>query len=178
MTDGLPEVRTPRLRLVGLDDALMELALYDPAALGEALGLEAPPDWPTEALRPALPAMLEDTRRSGVPPGWSVWVLARDGRIVGDAGFVGPPDSRGEVEVGYAMLPRHRGQGLMTEAVRALAGWAFAHGARVVVALTEPDNAASRAVLRRVGARVVASGSGLERWELRAPGAQGTSMAP
>lgn len=58
----------------------------------------------------------------------------------------------GEAMLGYSLVPRFRGRGLMTRAVRLLADWAFAHTRlHRLVAGTDVANTASQAVLRRAG---------------------------
>jgi hypothetical protein len=44
----------------------------------------------------------------------TVWLVVRraDGRIVGDLGTHGPPDSEGCVEIGYSLAPSARGKGI------------------------------------------------------------------
>jgi [ribosomal protein S5]-alanine N-acetyltransferase len=88
-------------------------------------------------------------------PATAAWlvraVVGPDGEVVGDAGFHGPPDDRGMVEMGYAILPRHRRRGFGTAAVAALVAFATEHGARVLRASIAPDNAASLALARRFG---------------------------
>jgi RimJ/RimL family protein N-acetyltransferase len=57
-------------------------------------------------------------------------------------------------EIGYSVVRTHRGRGIATQAVAALAQEAFAvAGVRCLRAYCLPDNAASRAVLRRNGFR-------------------------
>ena len=52
----------------------------------------------------------------------TVWLIVRraDGRILGDLGTHGPPDSEGCVEIGYSLAPSARGKGIGTAAVAAL----------------------------------------------------------
>ncbi len=81
-----------------------------------------------------------------------VIVRRADGLAVGDAGFFGPPDAGGEVEIGYALAPRARGAGLASEAVALLADWALAQpGVRALTARVEADNAPSVRLLQRLG---------------------------
>ena len=54
--------------------------------------------------------------------------------------------------IGYGLAAPYRGHGYGTELVRALSRWLLRQpGVRHVVAQVEPDNAASRATLRRTG---------------------------
>jgi RimJ/RimL family protein N-acetyltransferase len=66
-----------------------------------------------------------------------------------------------ELEVGYALETAHRGRGYATEALRALIDHAFAAlGVGRIVAGTGADNAASVALLRRVGMRTLPNPDG------------------
>jgi RimJ/RimL family protein N-acetyltransferase len=86
--------------------------------------------------------------------GWSLWALeALDtGRFVGDCGLqplalVGP-----ETELGYDLHPEVWGQGLATEAARAVVRLAFDRLAiDRLVAAVKPQHGASRRVLEKVG---------------------------
>ena len=96
---------------------------------------------------------LDQVRADPAAQDWVVRaVVVEPEGVVGHAGFHGPPDADGAVEVGYTVLPHLRGRGYATAALRALvADAAAAPGVRVVRASVSPDNAASLAVVRRVG---------------------------
>jgi GNAT superfamily N-acetyltransferase len=84
----------------------------------------------------------------------TVWLIVRraDGRIVGDLGTHGPPDSEGCVEIGYTLAPSARGQGIGTAAVGAFVGrLAAVPGIRRLTAITGAQNTASRRLLERQG---------------------------
>ena len=55
------------------------------------------------------------------------------------------------VEIGYRVQPAWQGRGLATELAAGLIGWARENGATRLVGSTAPDNAASQAVLARLG---------------------------
>jgi RimJ/RimL family protein N-acetyltransferase len=61
--------------------------------------------------------------------GWFV-TMAADGRVVGDCGTFGPPGEDGRVEIGYGLAAPFRGQGIGTEAVRALVDWLVTQAGR------------------------------------------------
>lgn len=74
-------------------------------------------------------------------------VVAKDGgEVVGHAGFHGPPDERGMVEVGYRIVPELRRRGYASAALTGLMAFAREHGASVVRASIAPGNAPSRAL--------------------------------
>ncbi|WP_228973094.1 GNAT family N-acetyltransferase [Streptomyces sp. DH12] len=106
-------------------------------------------------------------------PGWGVYVMVRasDGRAVGGIGFHAAPDAEGAVEIGYDVVESARGRDHATEALRALAAWAFRHPeARVLRATVEHGNAASHTVVGRAGFRPVGSAGGNVHYELRRGG--------
>ncbi|MFC4725813.1 GNAT family N-acetyltransferase [Glycocaulis abyssi] len=150
---------TPRLRLVALDADLARLQVEDRKGFFGALNVSPEASWPpelnnTESMahtRASLDARPDET-------GWHSWVFimrwADDapGRLVGNGGFYGPPDKGGVVEIGYSMLPSFREQGLATEAVQGLAGWAFSQpGVTEIRARTMESGTASRRVLEKSG---------------------------
>ncbi len=85
--------------------------------------------------------------------GFSLWPveLKETGEVIGVAGLVHLQDGP-EVEVGYRFLERHWGNGYATEAARAAVAFGFEE-LRLdrIVAVTLPDNHASRRVLEKCG---------------------------
>lgn len=74
------------------------------------------------------------------------------GEVVGHAGFHGPPDESGTVEVGYTVDPAFRRLGYARAMVRALLAWARSEGGvQTVRASISPDNEASLATIRPFG---------------------------
>lgn len=70
-------------------------------------------------------------------------------QAVGSIGCFGPPDD-GETEVGFGLVPEVRGQGIATEALRAMVAAAAQVGVRLRASVS-PDNRASLRVLARCG---------------------------
>ena len=106
------------------------------------------------------------------PYGDRAVVLGATGEVVGACGYAPVLDALGQIpslrcgperpgltspEVGlyYALSPAHRGRGYATEAARALVDHGFAELRLArIVATTTFDNAASAAVMRRLGMRI------------------------
>ena len=79
-------------------------------------------------------------------------VAEPDGVVVGHAGFHGPPDERGMVEVGYSVDPAFRRRGFAKAMLAGLLERARAEpGVRVVRASISPDNVASLATIAGFG---------------------------
>jgi ribosomal-protein-alanine N-acetyltransferase len=74
------------------------------------------------------------------------------GFVVGHAGFHGPPNEDGMVEVGYTVVPEYRRRGYARAMLAALLQRAASEpGVRVVRASISPDNAASLATIAGFG---------------------------
>jgi len=102
-------------------------------------------------------------------------VVHRDGGvIIGNAGFKGPPDQGGMVEIAYGIVPAFEGRGFATEAATALVAFAFAsERVRLVRAHTLPAYNASTRVLAKCGFHFVGDvvdpdDGPVWRWERRA----------
>ena len=101
------------------------------------------------------PLWLATVQAATAPDPWThgFTVVLSDGRIeIGHAGFKGPPNDAGVVEIAYGIAPEHQGQGYATEVAAALTDFAFRSGdVRVVCAHTLPENNASARVLIKCG---------------------------
>ncbi|MET9339191.1 GNAT family N-acetyltransferase [Nonomuraea sp. NPDC003804] len=79
-------------------------------------------------------------------------VAEPEGVVVGYAGFHGPPDEAGMVEIGYSVAPGYRRQGyartMLTELMRRAAAESGVRTARVTIS---PDNTASLATISGFG---------------------------
>jgi len=85
--------------------------------------------------------------------GFGLWAMERrsDGEVLGMCGLV-KRDSLPEIDLGYALLPRHRGQGYVREAAAACLDYAVdVLGLRRVLAITRAENEASIQVLQKLG---------------------------
>jgi RimJ/RimL family protein N-acetyltransferase len=91
--------------------------------------------------------------------------------VIGTAGFKGPPDHEGMVEIAYGIVPAYEGRGFATEAAAALVTFAFTdHRVRLIRAHTLPTPNASTSVLtkcqfNRVGEIVDPDDGLVWRWE-------------
>ncbi len=160
---------TPRLRLLPCDAVVARAAVEAPETLPSLLGLRVDPEWPSEDIAEVLPGYADAVE---LDPGLLRWglflVLDRGGRrLVGDAGFKGPPDDEGAVEIGYGIVSAFRGRGYATEAVRALIAYARRQPAvREVLATCFASNAGSRRVLEKSGFRHVGTDGSLLDWSI------------
>ena len=110
---------------------------------GAALALPGRARVPARVGRSAPAQVVEDPASAAWVTG-VVWDPERR-LAVGRAGYHGPPDATGMVEVGYSIDPQYRRQGYARAALRALLARAAAEpGVRTFRATISPDNVASR----------------------------------
>ena len=150
-------LKTRRLELTALSDAELERRIAEE---------------PDAHMRQALAQMLALCREYPAARLFCTeWrIFRRDGAPVGSLCFKGPPEN-GEVEIGYGVDEAHRGQGYATEAVKAAVNWAFYSSTELyyVMAEAEEGNAASRAVLQKLGFVPAGRGTEGDRYELERP---------
>lgn len=175
------EIRTRRLRLIALPLSQLRLYVAAPRQLEQELGLSVSQETITAPLRRAIDMKTSrmELAEEQEHPWYTYWliVIADDAYGAGLAGFKGPPNDQGEVEIGYGIDPAYRSKGYMTEAVRALIGWAFQHPrCRSVVAPgTRRENIASNRVLEKVGMRVSGETDEALDWRLDKDGSSWTA---
>lgn len=149
------EIETDRLILMPLTARQLRLWVEDAAALEKELdcSYDAEPleGHLLEVVKGQLPVTEKDEPNYAFHSFW--FIIRKEGRVVvGSADFKAPPDENGEAEIGYGLGERHRHNGYMTEAVRAMCRWAAGPGAvSHVTAETEKDNLPSQKVLARCG---------------------------
>jgi ribosomal-protein-alanine N-acetyltransferase len=142
-----------------VETTLPALAAEDRSAaeLCALLGIAEPAEWPPLYNDADTRAWFR--RRLEADPaarGWMAYYVVAEieGRptLAGAAGFKGPPDAEGTVEIGYSIVAPYHRQGIATAAVELLLEKAFADS-RVarVTAETPVSFAASRGLLEKCG---------------------------
>ncbi len=168
-------IETVHLRLVPYSPEHLLALIEGLSQFEERIGLRA-----ADGLRNFIvsdevsPAFLTRLRTSLAVDPWvhGCAVVHRESHsVIGSAGFKGPPDGDGMVEIAYGIVPGYQGRGYATEAAAALVAFAFGSGrVRLVRAHTRPTPNASTRVLAKCGfertGEVVDSEDGLVwRWE-------------
>ncbi len=154
---GPPILSTPRLILRGwtMDDVDAAFAIYSRPEVGRYFGTDG------HVMTDQAEAVAMVERRMAIQhPIHAIWAieLRENSQVVGNASLLeiegsGPEPLRptGEIEVGWALHPDHWGHGYATESAAACLRHAARQGVERVVAVTESDNARSRAVCHRLG---------------------------
>jgi ribosomal-protein-alanine N-acetyltransferase len=152
-------IRTDRLVMIPAAEEHFVAELESREAFAAALGMRVPDEWPprfydADAVRWTLGYVRENPDHGG----WSFYYLTLPASatmpavVIGAAGFKGPPDARGEVELGYGLVSSYQRHGYATEAVRGMTSFAFRHeSVTTVVGQTIPSLLGSIGVLERAG---------------------------
>ncbi len=166
-----------RLTLLALDRELAALQASSRTAFFNAIAVTHEAIWPPPPFEPgAFEWAARHLEHDPEGEGWYGWALLANGgerappRIIGIAALIGRPDEDGDVELAFGLLPEFRGWGYGGESVRALAGWAFAHGAQRVIAHLDAEDAHAAHTLARNGFADTghAPYPGVARWALSA----------
>jgi RimJ/RimL family protein N-acetyltransferase len=143
-----------------LTDGVVLLRRWDDADLGcvrEATTDPRIPEWTTVPVaftaEEGLAFIRRQWGRANSGEGLSFALAdAASGEAVGLVVLLLEPRRPGVAETGYWVIPRARGRGLATRAVRLASAWALGDaGLARIQALVEPENEASQRVLRAAG---------------------------
>lgn len=112
--------------------------------------------WEPQSLDEMHALIAAEQGRGSDEPGWSQLAIAEaaTGVLLGDIGIHILESDPRQVELGFTLAPHAQRRGYATEAVRAVLHELFVRlGKHRVVASTDPRNARSIALLRRLGFR-------------------------
>ena len=167
-----------RIALLALDHELAALQASSRAAFFNAIAVTHEPMWPPAPFEPGAFQWAEQhLAHDPEGQGWYGWaLLANEGerappRLVGIAALIGRPDEdSGDVELAFGLLPEFRGRGYGGETIRALAAWAFANGAKRVIAHLDAEDVNAAHTLAKNGFADTGEPPypGVARWALSA----------
>jgi RimJ/RimL family protein N-acetyltransferase len=153
-------IETHRLRLEPLDREMAVLVPTDREVAQRKLGAAFHNAWPSDDLRDWLASVAPGSRFRPY-----AIVERATNTVVGDVGFLGPPDAKGQVELGYSIVSDRRRRGYASEAAAAVVTWARKQvGVKVIIAECEATNTASIRTLERLGFQRRAEANGVIRW--------------
>jgi RimJ/RimL family protein N-acetyltransferase len=135
-----------RIRLVPVTPEMKQAMQVSRATFASRIAASLPEGWPQ------FPQAFQPRNQEHLAPWTGYLFLSRTGLLlIGNGGFVAPPDTSGTVEIGYEIAPEYQNRGYATEAGQRLIQIARAAGATTVIAhsLAEPN--ASNAVMRKLG---------------------------
>ena len=163
-------LRTPRLLLFPLTFSQLQLCLSDLPALETELGLSISRGVLTRPVQRAIRMKLKKMAKTDetLHPWQTYWliVVSADNFGAGLAGFKGVPNESASTEIGYGIDPSYQNKGYTSEAAQELVDWALGHPFCNKVTATTVENPASRRLLEKLGAHLVAEDDKSTSWEI------------
>jgi RimJ/RimL family protein N-acetyltransferase len=141
------------VRFVELSSTAMRALLADDLAAASAeTGYELGDAFLTDAAKWLWQYRVDQMAADPTSIGWLVKLVLSEPGVIGYAGFHGPPDAAGMVEIGYTVDPQYRRQGYARAIVAALLELAASKPeVHTVRASISPTNAASLATIAGFG---------------------------
>ncbi len=149
MTDIITQTERLTLRVPRIEDVDVLAPYWGDAETMKYIG-HTGEGWSRETVQERIEAAIERQRVSG----YCFWVveLRGTGEVIGQGGIVPVANQGPEIELGYRLGKMHWGKGYATEIARASAKHALENlGIDRLIAVTYPENVASRHVLTKVG---------------------------
>jgi len=120
----------------------------------ETLGLYTDNNWPDDESIKTLPQIINNLELVLEPTGFESWMIVKQDNmvVIGDAGFKGKPNAKGEVDIGYSIIEKEHKKGYGFETAKELADWAFSHQeVNFITASCLINNTASAKILEKIG---------------------------
>ena len=147
----MPKLTTDRTILLSIDIEMIRA--ISGGTLNQVSEYHHNDEWPENDLKEALPVFIELLQKNG-NDGFNIWLIIEkdNNQIIGSAGFIGQPDSKGNIEIGFGIIPSKRKKGYCYESVQALVDWGINHNdVKGIIARCDTSNTASKKTMMRLG---------------------------
>lgn len=165
----LNRIYTNRLILVPITYDMVISLLNRECKEIEKLGFKLNSKWPRKDTIDILEILRKTMKKLNEPTGYEVWMIVRkDNRIIiGDVGFKGEPNEKGEIEIGYGIIYDERKKGFGFEATDPLIKWALSQEkVKTVKADCLVENIGSIRILEKIGMQEVHRDEEFIYWEI------------
>jgi [ribosomal protein S5]-alanine N-acetyltransferase len=169
---SLKNIHTDRLMLVPVTLEITKSLLEASTKEIEKLQIKTDKAWPREDTMDILPIINASLEKDKIPSGYEFWMIVKKDNmhVIGDIGFHGKPNEKGEVEVGYGLVEHERGKGFGFEALEAIMDWLYLQeSVKVIKADCSIDNTPSARILEKVGMKEVSRDHEMIYWEFTKP---------
>lgn len=153
------QLETERLFLIIMNYSMIRSLINGTNVELTDLGLTCGHGWPRQETFDIIRFLADTMKEDQSPSGYEIWLIVKkDGMIIiGDAGFTGPPDVEGKVEIGYGLVESERNKQYGYEAVSALIEWAMTQDKVKVICADGVliNNFGSIRILEKVGMKEI-----------------------
>lgn len=149
----MPQATTLRLQIITFELDMIKALLEGSEELEKRIPYRVPADYPMDVYKQFFPYKIERFTQQPEENRWEGLIVHTESlTIIGDIGFKGSPNERGEINLGYSILPCYQGAGYATEAAIGMVDWGLAQpGVQKITATCSLDNHASIRVLQKAG---------------------------
>ena len=128
-------------------------------------------EWLTEDNRTLLTWMYEELY-AFIPPkiGFTSWIFIEKltNQVIGDGGYKGNPDTRGQIEIGYEIIESKRQKGYATEAIEALLEWTLTQDeVKSIIAKCHYKNIPSQSLLDKLGFKLIGEEDEMDLYQIK-----------
>lgn len=166
---SLENIKTERLVLIPVTLDITRSLMHRKTIELENLGIVTDGTWPTDDTMDILPIINKSLEKDKIPSGFEFWMIIKKDnfKVIGDIGFHGKPDEKGEVEIGFGLIADERAKGYGYEALRAIMDWTLSQeSVKVIKADCLVENKPSAAILEKAGMKEINRDKCLIYWEL------------
>lgn len=149
----MPQATTERLKIITFELEMIKALLEGPEQLAKIVPYQVPAEYPMDVYKQFFPYKIERFTQQPEENIWEGLIIHNETQtIIGDIGYKGGPNDKGEINLGYSVLPRFQGNGYASEAAAAMVQWGLDQpGVRKITATCSLENAASIRVLQKAG---------------------------
>ena len=146
-------ISSERIQLIPCDETLLNKIIEGDLSIGNHLGISVAKGWSEFGVGPYEYTLRQIKGKPKDAKWWAYLLIHRiDQKLIGGAGYKGPPGKRGMVEIGYGIAPEYREKGYATEAAKALIEHAFTFKeVKIIYAHTLAEKNASGSILKKLG---------------------------
>lgn len=155
---NLKNIHTNRLVLIPITLEITKSLINGSSKEIEKLGIKCDKEWPTEDTLDILPIINNSLEKNKMPSGFETWMIVDKANkiVIGDIGFHGSPNEKGEVEVGFGLVEHERGKGFGSESLNAIMDWLnFQESVKVIKAECLINNKPSAQILEKAGLKEI-----------------------
>jgi len=134
----------------------------------EELGFYTDRMWPRQDTLDILNFIVDSMDKNDAVSGFDAWMVVKkeDMTIIGDAGFRGEPNEKGEIEIGFGLIEEEHRKGYGYETAMALIEWAAQiNDVKVIKADCLIDNKGSIRILEKCNMQEVSRDKEFIYWE-------------
>ncbi|MGI2326696.1 GNAT family N-acetyltransferase [Planococcus sp. YIM B11945] len=153
----MPKITTDRLLVITFEAEMIKALLEGVEKLEKLIPYNVPVDYPMDVYKQFFPYKIERFSQYPEENKWEGLIIDKENQtVIGDIGYKAGPNEKGEINLGYSILPRYQGNGYATEAALAMVYWGLRQsGVQKITATCSLENSASIRVLEKAGLRQI-----------------------